>query len=434
MPEYTFNLGESDGRYYARIYDPSDGWRTRLSLLTEQKAVARQRLAEWERMAARGEWDPRDGRPRRGQRLPLQQAVTRFMEAYREEVREVTASGMEYTLGQLKRELGEGKPIGHVQSGHVRDFIQNLRSMGKGAPPGSASMSTKAQKYSHLNRFFSWLHEQGLLEKDPMAPLSRPSVDDSAQTYEVLSPTDATRLLRAAESEGAPRWWMDFVDLALASGLRLSELRHLRWSRVDTEALETVTPAAPTEGDLCQITVEEVRLPDGGLWRPKNRYSHRSVMVYPRGAAVLKARWDAQRRPEDGWVFCAQNGHYEGERPPRRQLQDLMADYARVARLRPKRQVTIHDCRHTWFSWLLNDLGLARKAPAISEMGGHGRVEQTWSYVTAGEEAGRDAVYESLGLTSPEGREEDVRAFLSAPPTRLQEQAPNPTETTEKQG
>jgi len=426
MSEYTFNLGEDGGRYYARIYDPSDRWRTRLSLLTTQKSVARQRLAEWERMAARGEWDPRDGRPRKGQQLPIGQARTRFLSAYREEVRDVTARNMESALSMLVDALGEDKPIGHIRSSHIREFIQNLSSHGKGAPPGSASMSTKSQKYSYLNRFFGWLHEQGLLDRNPMAELSRPRVDDAAQTYEVLSPADATRLLRACIADEGPAWWRHFIELAIASGLRLGELRHLKWSRVDREALETITPAAAEESDVCKIEVEPVRDDDGSLWRPKNRYSHRSVMVYPRGAAVLKVRWEAQGRPSDGWVFRAQRSTYEGRRPPRGQLQARMREYGRTAGLRPKRQVTIHDCRHTWFSWLLNDLGLARKAPAISEMGGHGQIEQTWSYVTAGEEAGREAVYESLGLTSPEGREEDVRAFLCGAPIGQQDEDSTP--------
>lgn len=434
MSEYTFNLGEDGGRYYARIYDPSDRWRTRLSLLTEQESVARQRLAEWERMAARGEWDPRDGRPRKGQRLPLEQAVTRFMEAYREDVRDVTARNMKSALSMLQDSLGGDKPIGHIRPTHIRSFIDNLSGHGKGAPPGSASQSTKSQKYSYLNRFFSWLHERGLLDRDLMGPLSRPKVDDAADTYEVLSPTEARRLLQACVVDDGPAWWRHFVELALASGLRLGELRHLKWSRVDLEALAEITPATVQESDVCAIQVEPLRLSDGTLWRPKNRYSHRRVLVYPRGAAVLRARWEAQDQPSDGWIFRAQNGTYKGRRPPRGQLQERMRKYGRTAGLRPQRQITIHDCRHTWFSWLLNDLGLARKAPAISEMGGHGQIEQTWGYVTAGEEAGREAVYESLGLTSPEGREEDVRAFLCGAPIGQQGDAQQKAEMPRSEG
>ena len=428
MAEYTFNLNEEDGRYYANIYDPSDRWRTRLSLLTTQKTVARQRLAEWERMAARGEWDPREGRPRKPGRLPLEQAVTQFMASYREEVREVTARNMTSALSQLKETIGADTWISHIRPGQVQGHIQDLTAHGSNAPAGSAAMSTKAQQYSYINRFFSWLHEQGLLDRDIMQDLERPKVDDAAQTYEVLSPSDANRLLRTCITEEEPRWWHQFVEVALSSGLRLSELHHLTWDRVDQDMLAGMS-LPPDRGDFCELRVEPFVLPDGTEWRPKNRYSTRTVPAYPRGAAVLRRRWEAQDRPHDGWVWEAQFGYYEGRRPPQDRFQALMRKLGRVARLRPKRRVTIHDCRHTWFSWLLNDLGLAAKAPSISKMGGHGQIEQTWGYVTASNEAGREALHESVGLSTPSGREEGVRDFLTSAPIRQQTEEPETAPT-----
>lgn len=416
MSEYTFNLGEDGGRYYARIYDPSDRWRTRLSLLTTQKSVARQRLAEWERMAARGEWNPRDGRPRKGERLPLEQAITKFLESYRQDVRDVTARNMQSALSMLVGELGPDTPVRHIRPRQIQSFIEDLSGHGSDAPPGSASMSTKAQKYSYLNTFFSWLAERSILEESPMATLSRPRVDDGAQTYEVLSPEEATRLLRACEPEGRP-WWPQFVEVALCSGLRISELHHLKWQNVETGALEEVSPSSPSRSSFVEIEVGDVRTGDGTLWQPKNRYSYRSVQLYPRGAAVLRRRWNAQGHPSRGWVWTAQVGTYKGRRPTIDKLQELMRQYGRTAGLRPQRQVTIHDCRHTWFSWLLNDLGLAERVPAISEMGGHGKIEQTWSYVTTSEDSQKEAVMGSVGAADPGGgREEAVRRWLTSRP------------------
>jgi len=118
----------------------------------------------------------------------------------------------------------------------------------------------------------------------------------------------------------------------------------------------------------------------------------------------------------DQWVYRAGLDH----RMRYGELQRLVQVYTKNAGLRPERDVSMHDMRHTWFSWLLNDLGLARKVPAISKMGGHSNIERTWKYVRVGSEAGRDAVYESLDLTSPSGREDEVRAWLTRAPVMHQ--------------
>lgn len=394
MTDYSFNLNEMDGRYYANIYDPGSGWRTNLSLMTEQESVARQRLAKWERMAVAGEWDPRSGRPTSSKRTTLEQAAEMFLADYEKDRRESTYAMMESVLRQFRRQLGDDYPIGQVTADDVRAYITSLSARGSASPPGSAAQSTKRERFGKLHTFFRWLSRKEVIDRVPTESVERPRAEPGT-SYNVLSPSDADRLLRATEG----RWMQAVIEVALSSGLRLGELAHLRWADVDTSGLD----AGPVE---IRVTPRDSSESERGEWRPKTPHSKRAVQVYPRGRSVLKSLWNGQ---DDETCVLRE----ESEQVLRHGwVQARMREARRRAGF--SRDITMHDLRHTWFSWLLNDLGLARKAPAVSRMGGHAEISRTWSYVEASDEAGRDAVHESIGLKAPSGREEEVRAWLTA--------------------
>jgi integrase len=284
--------------------------------------------------------------------------------------------------------------VAQITADDVKAYITSLSARGNASPPGSAAQSTKRERFGKLHTFFEWLKGREVIDRVPTQELERPKTEPGT-SYNVLSPADADRLLTATEG----KWMQAVIEVALSTGLRLGELAHLRWADVDTSGLDH----GPVE---IRVTPRGTDESERGEWRPKTPHSKRAVQVYPRGRSVLEALWDGQ--DEEACVLR------EGPEQPLRHgwVQARMREARERAGF--SRDISMHDLRHTWFSWLLNDLGMAKKAPAVSRMGGHAEISRTWSYVEASDEAGRDAVHESIGLKAPSGREEEVRAWLTA--------------------
>jgi len=150
MPEFTFNLNRREsGRFYVNVNERGGPFRTNYSLLTSDKSTARQRLTRWERLHARGEWDPRDGAPDKGDRVPLRRAVDRFLSSYEDEVRLNTFKSMRGALNGLMETVGETTPAGHVTAEDVRKLLRDLSSYGD-SQPGTAADSTRRKTYGKL--------------------------------------------------------------------------------------------------------------------------------------------------------------------------------------------------------------------------------------------------------------------------------------------
>jgi len=408
MPEFSFSLREREsGRYYVNVNEIGGPFRTNYSLHTTRERIARRRMHKWEDLHMAGEWDPRDGAPGKGDRIPLLQAAKRFQDEYQEHVRESTAGNMKSALRGLMETTGENIPIGHVTPEHVRTHIQQME--GHAGTPGSAAQSTKRKRYGKLKRFFDWAGREGLIDRSPMEEVRRPR-GESGDSYHVLSVGDARHLTRTVCREG-PRWLLRMIELGLTTGMRRGEMRHLTWADVDTSALETIDPTAPKGSDVVQIKVTEG--PNG--WKPKQPPSLRTITVYPRGAALLRMLYEGQA---DGKRVIL---HGETGRVPGNSIIDKwMMRATKAAGMRPDRDVTLHDLRHTWFTWLLNDLEMAQKVPTVSRMGGHANIERTWSYVRTSDDGGEDLVLKSVGAQSGDGTREAVQRWMCGVPTELE--------------
>lgn len=426
IPEFTFNMYRREsGRWYVRVYSPElstsrSQWQTNISLLTTDESAARQKLSKWERMYSRGEWDPRDGRPGKGKHVSVSDAVRRYLGRYRQHVQEATAERMRSCLERFAEVVGADTAVAQLDQDHVRAYLSSLRGRTSGSQPGSAKASTIRRNAALLRQFADDLIKNDLCDKRFTEGVQLPR-KENGDTYEVLTPTDATRLLRAVLVDDGKRWFAQMVELALSSGMRIGEIRHLTWGDVDTDALQDVDPRAPDLNDV--VTVE---ITDGpGDWHPKGgprkRASYRQISVYPRGAAVLAVRYEGQAGTEPVFMQRGRPHHQDGV-PVQATAAGYMREYGgkEHARFRPERQVTMHDLRHTWFTWLLNDLGLARKVPTISQMGGHANIERTWSYVTASEDGGREVVRQSMGLDEEDTRRGAVLDFLTSAPVFVQ--------------
>jgi integrase len=163
---------------------------------------------------------------------------------------------------------------------------------------------------------------------------------------------DAQTMARLVAAGGSERWR---AALALAgyAGLRLGELRALRWRDVDLEA-----------GTL---TVSRSLLPDGTPKPPKTEAGTRTVPLLPALRRLLVA-WrlrSPHTRPDD-LVIATADGLPVQERNLRRAL-DVAKTTAKLDGT--EERLSWHSLRHSFASMLATDLALP--ATTLARLTGH---------------------------------------------------------------
>lgn len=94
------------------------------------------------------------------------------------------------------------------------------------------SKATVARKLSSLRRFFAYLKDQGLLERDPAKGLRGPG--SPRRLPKALSEEAVNRMFDLVQTSGSFRD-IAVMELLYGCGLRVSELTGLRWENVDLE-------------------------------------------------------------------------------------------------------------------------------------------------------------------------------------------------------
>lgn len=149
-----------------------------------------------------------------------------------------------------------------------------------------------------LRALFATAVEEGLIRHNPAtglrlasrAPTSMED-DDSDGPVKALTP-DELRALIAAAPEGPQRL---MIQLTAATGMRISEVLALRWSRIDFE-----NGRAQVRRAITQSGQEDV---------PKSAYSRRDVPISPAIVAELRRhRLASTFSGPDDFVFPARNG------------------------------------------------------------------------------------------------------------------------------
>ena len=198
---------------------------------------------------------------------------------------------------------------------------------------------------------FALAVRRGIVTRSPvdgLAPSERPK-QKNAKRISVLDADTMRRLIEAGASE---RWRAAF-GLAGYAGLRLGEVRALRWSDIDLEA-----------GTL---TVTRSMLPDGTPKAPKTHAGLRTVPLLPalRRALVewrLRSPWT---KPTDLVIVTADGGPVE-ERTLRRALDAAKAAAGLDA---TEDRLSMHSLRHSFASLLATELDLP--ATTLARLAGH---------------------------------------------------------------
>lgn len=210
----------------------------------------------------------------------------------------------------------------------IRGLIDRMRGC-------DASAKTIRKTVAVLGSLLRLAQDRGLCDRNPVERVALPEVRRD-RTLRCLTMPELERALAAAPPQGAPKieqdWWPVVRLLALTAamtGLRLGELRALRWRDLDMGARSESAFTA--------------RRVDGRLTTPKSRSSERSVPLASRLMAELDVRH--RRTPynaDDDLVFAHP---YTGRPLDDTRLRRRWRAALERADVRP---VGLHGPRHTF--------------------------------------------------------------------------------------
>lgn len=217
-------------------------------------------------------------------------AFEQYMEA--EGLAENTRKAFASDIRLLGKYLGIGQPIGEIGTKNLNDFL-NWLVYERGVP---CSQKSYARRVTTLKKFFSWLHESGVLPDDPATAVIQVSVSSPLPTLpteiELERALAVSSALREGSSEARPdvRPHM-LLTLLLQTGIKKSEAMAIVPNHIDRQD--------PEEPYLF-IRIKNPRL----------RYKERKIALDPAWLGVLD-EYMAQYEPADTLFTCtARNLEY----------------------------------------------------------------------------------------------------------------------------
>ncbi len=245
----------------------------------------------------------------------------------------------------LDRHLGILKGR-RVQNVDARDLAKILRGMRDDYSPW-----TQTAVYRIAVAVFSFAEKRGVIVKSPVNGLTdaeKPTQRNKTKIY-VLSDAEIERLIAAATTER----WKAAIGLAGYAGLRLGEVRGLRWGDLDFDANV--------------VYVRRSLLPDGTPVPTKTEAGNRPIPMVPalRRALLTWKIKSPYTAPED-YVVVAAGGVHVMERNLRRAL-DRAKEAAGLDGT--EERLSWHSLRHSYASSLATDLDLA--ATTLARATGH---------------------------------------------------------------
>lgn len=205
-----------------------------------------------------------------------------------------------------------GRSIRSIGAADMRRYADDRRRAGVGD-------STLKRELNVLCAAINWARDECGLDLPNPAARRKPSEPPGRVRW--LAREDAARLLAAARANPRAPWLGDFIQLALHTGMRKSEMLQLEWRRVDFH-----------QGLVY-------------LERQKNgRLGSVPLNAAAREALLGRARFRAAHCPAAPWVFVERTGA---------RLASVKRSFAAACRSAGIADFHIHDLRHTCASWLV---------------------------------------------------------------------------------
>lgn len=235
--------------FWVAARDPVSGRTLSMSLRETNAALARARHEQLQEAWRRGDQVfPDAPAPAHRGELRISEAVDQFL-AFRDgRVARVTLINDRSRLKRFAAALPD-LAVRRLSKKAAEDWLSGILKAG--------SKRTHNQYLTIVRTFLAWCQEHGLRTDNPLGHLAPVQVED--EDIEFLTLAERARVLAAAK--GTPYHAM--VATALHCGLRLRELRRLRWEDVDLKARTLIVRAVtsktgkrrqvPMPRDLCAV-------------------------------------------------------------------------------------------------------------------------------------------------------------------------------------
>jgi integrase len=243
-------------------------------------------------------------------------------------------------------------PLSQIQSAQIERF--KAQKVEEGLKPKSIN-----NYLTVLRKSLVVAHEWGLLQNVPMIRWMKAAKPG----FDFLDFDEASRLVAAADEE-----WRPMIVLGLKTGLRLGELRALRWEDVDLDARRLMVTQAVARGRV---------------GTPK---SNRQRWIPLCTTAVEALRRHRHLRGE--LVFCKADGSMYKRNEAKHPLW-------RACKRAGLRKIGWHCLRHTFASHLVMT-GVPLKA--VQELLGHSTIDMTMRYAHLSPDVTREAVARLDGI------------------------------------
>jgi integrase len=253
--------------------------------------------------------------------------------------------------GSLLPEFGRDKPLENVTKQAVKDYRGRLLAEGK------VSRRTIQKTLVLLHGIMKWAKREGWIAANPCEDVERVTVKRSGD-FNVLSPVEVAAVARVAGNAQDAA----IFTVAAFTGLRLGELRALRWRDVDFAKQTVIVRGSFTHG----------------LQGPPKSGKLRSVPLIDQAAKALNdlSRREHFTQPGD-LVFATVTGDHLDDRTIRGAFYGALDAAGLGAKRQGDDPMVFHDLRHTFGTlaveaWPLHD---------VQAYMGHADIQTTMIYV-----------------------------------------------------
>jgi len=250
---------------------------------------------------------------------------------------------------ERKHKMGD-RFISQITRAHLMAWREKLKAkLAKGRGGARLSPATINGVHKTLKAAFGWFHEMRWIETDPMAGMS--TLDEPERDKTIVEDRGQVEGFLAVCHEVACADLPDIVAVLLGTGMRISEVLLLRWSRVflDHEFKGRSLPYLQTEGKGNKVRA--VPILDVILPVLQRRHAERTGdLVFP-GSPLRRKKEGARKRvsQRERRAMLAPGEHARDSRAVLRMYRKAIAIYnSRHPDSPIDERIRLHDTRHTF--------------------------------------------------------------------------------------
>lgn len=330
-----------DSAVWWASYVDASGQRVRRTTGTTDHKEAKALEAKWKLEAFRTEqWGEEPSRTFAELMVPYLKATATKKRSHDRE---------RYLVARLREFFGEFD-LRTLGPRDVRDYIENRQSNGVGPATINRELGLLSAAINWAKRDLEWQLPNPVMGRRLRPPEGR---------LRWLSRLEADRLIEAARTYSRAEYLVDFIELALHTGMRRGEMLELEWQRVDLD-----------EGLVYLRGVHQKNGKTGSV--PLNETA--------KAALVRRDEFRQENCPSSPWVFA----HKDGER-----IASVKKSFANACTKAGIKDFRIHDLRHCCAAWLVQS-GVSIRA--VAELLRHSDIRVTMRYAHLAPETVRAAV------------------------------------------